>query len=480
VSEPVGPVQFQEAYLGRKLWAKQQHIVNSIATKRSTSVKGCHGSGKTFAVAGCVPYELLSANEATVLTLAPTLRQVKLFWNEIETAILALEKTTATKTSERLPERTTTGWQLGEKCFAQGFSSSRGVNAQGFHGSRVLIIADEAIGITPDLWDAIEGVRASGDVRLVKLCNPTVPEGAPYEDFTRLRGSTECITISAFDTPNLEGLTIETLLQLPDDQLDYASFPWLTRRRWVKEMYFKWGPTNPRFLSRVLGEFPTQAVDSVFELAWIERAAIPYDEEEFATAIKENAHRLFIQIGLDIAGPGEDETSATARIGPYVIQFEAWSKSDPFNEVLLFVSRLRLRFPTAQIVIMGDVVGIGYHFCAALAREGLDVREFKAGDAPLNPRQYRNAKADAYFHVRELLRGGDIKGVTDEDTKAQLSDIRYRELPNGTVEIEHKDEARARGSSSPDRAESLIMAFARLVPKVQTVVYGEYQEISRY
>ena len=55
--------------------------------------------------------------------------------------------------------------------------------------------------------------------------NHTVPSGAPYEDFTRLRGQTECITISAFDTPNLEGLTIDSLLQLPDDQLDYAPFP---------------------------------------------------------------------------------------------------------------------------------------------------------------------------------------------------------------------------------------------------------------
>lgn len=474
----LSPVAFQEKYLRRKLWAKQQQIVNSIATNRSTSVKGCHGSGKTFAVAGCVPYELLSSTESMVLTLAPTLRQVKLFWNEIETAILALEKTVSQRTNERLPERTTTGWQLGEKCFAQGFSSSRGVNAQGFHGSRVLIIADEAIGITPDLWDAIEGIRAAGDVRLVKLCNPTVPEGAPYEDFTRLRGSTECITISAFDTPNLEGLTIEKLLQLAEDELDYAPFPWLTRRRWVKEMYFKWGPTNPRFLSRVLGEFPTQAVDSVFELAWIERAAKPWDEDEFAKALKDNAHRAFIQIGLDVAGPGEDETSATARIGPYIVQFEAWSKSDPFLEFLAYVTKLRKRFGDIPIVIMGDVVGIGYHFCAALAREGLDVREFKAGDPALNPRQYRNAKADAYFHVRELLRGGDIQGVTDEDTKAQLSDIRYRELPNGTVEIEHKDEARARGSSSPDRAESLIMAFARLVPKVQTMVYGRPEYIS--
>jgi hypothetical protein len=64
-------------------------------------------------------------------------------------------------------------WQMSERCYAQGFSSSKGVNAQGYHGKRVLIIADEAVGISQDVWDAIEGVRAAGDVRMVKLCNPT-------------------------------------------------------------------------------------------------------------------------------------------------------------------------------------------------------------------------------------------------------------------------------------------------------------------
>lgn len=421
----------------------------------------------TFTVAGLVPYELLAHKEKIVLTVAPTLRQVKLMWNEIETAIASIPA--------KLPERTTTGWQFAANRYAQGFSSSKGVNAQGFHGKDVLIIADEAIGIAPDLWDAIEGIRAAGSVRLVKLCNPTVPSGAPYEDFTRLRGSTECITISAFDTPNLQGLTLEQLLQLPDEELDYAPFPWLTRRRWVKEMYYKWGPTNPRFLSRVLGEFPTQADDSVFELRWIEAAAKPYDDELFARDCKRmfDMNRGFIQVGLDIAGPGEDETSMTARLGPYIIGFEAWSKADPLEEVLKALGNLQTKFPNLPIVILADIVGIGFHFARAIARQQFDVREFKAGDPPLDPRQFRNAKAQAYFRLRELLREGQVFGITDEDTKAQLSDIRYRELVNGTVEIEHKDEARARGSSSPDRAESLIMAFAQLAPKQTTVVFGQ-------
>ena len=135
----------------------------------SIAVKGCHGSGKSFAAAGMVPYELTAHEQAIVLVMAPTLRQVKTFWGEVSDCIGRLPY--------RVPEPTTTRWELGPKCYAQGFSSSKGVNAQGFHGKRVLILADEAIGITSDIWDAIEGIRSAGDVRLVTLCNPTVPSG---------------------------------------------------------------------------------------------------------------------------------------------------------------------------------------------------------------------------------------------------------------------------------------------------------------
>ena len=366
-------------------------------------------------------------------------------------------------------------WQLGEKRFAQGFSSSKGVNAQGFHGKRVLILADEAIGITSDVWDAVEGIRAAGDVRVVKLCNPTVPNGPVYEDFTKLRsvpGHT-CITISAFDTPNLAGLTMESLLQLSEEELDYAPFPWLTRRRWVREMYFKWGPTNPRFQSRVLGEFPTQPTDAVFQLAWVEAAAKPYDPEQLEKLFKPGC---FIQVGIDVAGPGDDETSASARIGGYVLEQESWSKPDALDEVLAFLHRQRQRYSGVAIVAVVDIVGMGYHFARQLARHRFDVRGFVAGGAPLDPVMFANAKAEQYWVLREWMRDGFIRGVEDEDTKAQLSDIRYRETPRGRIEIEGKDEARTRGSRSPDRAESLVMAFCRLVPAQQTYWQdGEYQ-----
>src|ERR1035438_9738122 len=128
-----------------------------------------------------VPYELTGQDESIVLIMAPTLRQVKTVWGEITAAI--------SDSKIRYPEPTTTRWEISPKCYAQGFSSSKGVNAQGFHGRRVTIFADEAIGISSDIWDAIEGIRSAGDVRLVTLCNPTVPAGPVYESFTKLRGT---------------------------------------------------------------------------------------------------------------------------------------------------------------------------------------------------------------------------------------------------------------------------------------------------
>ena len=463
------PVEFQHKFLKRKLWGKQQELIRAMQTCPSIAVKGCHGSGKTFAAAGMVPYELTAHEEAIVLVMAPTLRQVKTFWSEVSAAIGQLPY--------RVPEPTTTRWELGPKCYAQGFSSSKGVNAQGFHGARVLILADEAIGITQDIWDAIEGVRSAGDVRLVTLCNPTVPSGPVFESFTRLRAvpGHACITISAFDTPNLQGLTLESLMALPEDQLDYAPFPWLTRRRWVKEMYHKWGPGNPRFQSRVLGEFPTQGQWSVFSLAWLERATRIPTEIEI-----ERAKGCLIQVGLDVAAGGDDETAATARVNGVILARGAWSEADPRGPVSRWMNGLKsLPYHLGPVVV--DTVGVGLALAQHLANQRYDVWGFKAGASPFDSEQFSNAKAEAYWRLREMYKADYIshaEGTCDEDTQAQLSAIEYRELPKGQIQVEPKDDARKRGVQSPDRAESEVLAFCRLAPREQRMTVGGSYVIS--
>ena len=76
---------------------------------------------------------------------------------------------------------------------------------------------------------------------------------------------------------------------------------------------------------------------------------------------------------------------------------------------------------------------------------------------------YANQKAETYWQFREYLRADAISGLTDEETSAQLSTLRYRENSQGRTEIETKDQRNQRGiPGSPDRAEATIMAFMRV------------------
>jgi hypothetical protein len=86
--------------------------------------------------------------------------------------------------------------------------------------------------------------------------------------------------------------------------------------------------------------------------------------------------------------------------------------------------------------------------------------------------KFVNQKAEAHWTFRSHLQENLISGLTDEETAAQLSTIRYRENSRGLTEIESKEARNQRGiPGSPDRAESLIIAFLRVIPQHATVMY---------
>ena len=468
------PVAYQNVFLRRTIWEKQCQIVRSVQANSQTAVKGCHASGKTYCASG-LPLQWLMANKhGKVFTTGPTLRQVKTFWREIRTA---WEGGFA---RAYLPEPGTTTLEVAADRYAIGASSSAGVNIQGLHGSDVLIIADEAPGIEADIWDAIEGIRAGGRVHVLKMGNPTVPAGEFFDCFHKARKINNCISISAFDTPNLQHeetglpLTIEDVMTMSEERLDIMPFPSLATRRWVREMYVKWGPNHPSYHSRVLAEFPTQNSNAVFELAWIERAKRDPTDKEMAAA-----RRFPIQVGLDVAGEGSNETVGVARVAGVILDIQAWPESDPRGPVARWLSQFR-RHPLYRLgAVVVDTVGIGYNFALHLADLGFPVYGFKAGERPLDHEQYFNAKAEAHFTAREWFKGGLVSGLDDEETQAQLSTVLYREMPRGLIEIIGKDEMmKKHGVPSPDRADAVVMAFTHIVPREQSVSYGESVVIS--
>jgi phage terminase large subunit len=393
-----------------------------------------------------------------VLTTAPTWTQVEqVLWNQIRhtvngSLLPAAEWGSVNQTEVRLP--------TGE--FALGLSTNDSIRFQGYHardGSFLLVVLDEAPGVLPGIYEAIEGIRSGGDVRVLAIGNPTVTSGPFYDVFHDQRAGWDCLTIDAFDTPNLAGLTLSDLLALPEHELDRNERPYLITRRFVREKYDEVGEDSAFWQSRIRGQFPAQSEDSLLSLAWLEAAAKreyqPRDTDEWEAAI-------------DVAGPGEDETVAGVRCGPLLVAMHGWAGADPRGDVLAWLEPWRERLKRVKV----DSAGLGYYFARHLEEQGYDGRvvDVNVGEAAADKERYVNLKAELYWGLRlrfqmdtqghaDVAANGNPKALPAKAI-AQLSSIRYKHDARGRVVVESKEEARKRGVKSPDWAECVMLLFA--------------------
>src|SRR5271155_3238607 len=424
------PVLFAAHFLGVELWEREAEILHSIKQYRWTAVKACHGVGKTFSIALAALWWLARYREGIVLTTSPTERQVRtVLWSEIHRVV--------ERARVPYPKLKTTELKLrDDNNFALGFSTNQAENFQGYHGKEVLIIADEAPGIEPGIFDAIAGIMAGGKVHIVMAGNPTIPSGPFFSAFTNERALWNCITIDAFDTPNLkcvcdqkhDDFTIEALRALPPglgehDHPVFAHKPWpvLATRYWVYEMFWKYGEDSAFFESRVRGQFPQQAQDALYPLSKL-MAARAKPSEQLDDGISP------VIVGIDVAGPGKAETAVTVRCGPNIIAHRSWNESDAVKAqgaVVAFIAPYRDRVQCINV----DATGMGHYFPIALRAEGYVVRGVNFGAVAEGKGkswavQCANRKAEMYWRTKELLDAEGIFGLDDEMI-SQAAQVRY-------------------------------------------------------
>jgi phage terminase large subunit len=446
------------------LWSMQRDILRSVATHTRTAVKACHASGKTMLAALAVLWWMARFPDAIAITTAPTWEQVRdLLWAEIHKAI-------SRASLQDLPQLNQTELRLGAGTYAIGLSTNRGVRFQGFHAANVLIVMDEAPGVQGDIWEAIEGARAGGNVHLLALGNPTIAGGPFHDAFTTNRDGWRTFTIDAFDTPNLKGFSLEHLRTMPrampEDASEFAfrPRPYLITRRWVYEKFWEWGEKSPLWQARVRGQFPEQAEDALISLVWLEKAAGAGGPVGTGGSLAPSTPSIFpdLYAGIDVAGPGEDETCAVIRDEHgAIVASAAWRDPDPRGEVVAFLAPFRDRLETVNV----DSIGIGYNFSLHLQDQGFPVELVNVSEHS-DREKFANAKAEYYWGLRMRFEAGDVSALADEITMSQLAGIRYRHNPRGQIQIESKEEARKRGVKSPDRAEALMLAFASRTPGI--------------
>ena len=223
------------------IWPKMRDVMHSVRDNERTAVKAGHSVSKSYTAARLALWFLVCHPPATVVTTAPTEKQVMdVLWREIAAA----------HAGSRIPiggNLSGLKLDLAPKWFATGFSTrpdtvtAQATSFQGYHNRNVLVIFDEAAGILPQIWDAAEGLLTGGHTRFLIIGNPTSAYGHFAACFRPNSGYHQ-ITISVLDTPNyIEGREL---------------IPGLAGREFEASIRRNYGEASNFYRSRVLGEIP--------------------------------------------------------------------------------------------------------------------------------------------------------------------------------------------------------------------------------
>lgn len=460
---------FCREVLGHDPWSVPLEIMEALDKQSaSVAVKACHASSKTYSSAEIALYYVCERG-ALVITTAPTEQQVKkLLWAEIKKFHANAREPLGGHLLEKELRYSTHNYAI-------GFSTDQAVRFSGFHGDLVVIIVDEAPGLREEIYDAIEGVRAGGDVRLLLIGNPVISGGTFEEAFKKERGFWTTFTIDGYDTPNLVDLNLhdednlKAFMDLDPDSpegreiLDYAPRPYLITRRWVYNRLHEWGPDDPRFIARVRGDFPPFDEYSLYHLSWLESAKLrqaSLEQDKGLPVILPNDH---FEGGLDIAGDGSDETVLCIREGPKIHGIWAWGKGDTEGEVIQICRRYQIAAAMRgkKFRLKYDVAGNGHTYGHILKEAKIPITAVHAQHAPLDPVQFKTLKDEMYVHLRDLLRDGYICNLKDDEVISQAAPIKWGVDLKGRTYVESKEKLKARGFRSPDRLEAVVYAFGK-------------------
>ena len=502
------PVRFTHDFLDVSLWQKQEQVLSAVRDHRRVAVKAGNGLGKGFTAAVAVHWFLYSHKPATVLTTAPTARQVRhVLWREIRRLHRASPYDMA---GHMLQAR----FELETDRFALGLSTDEVDQFQGFHSPNMLIVVDEAEGVIEPIYEAIDAVMTAGNSKLLLIGNPTSITGTFRRAFRKERHLYHNITISALDSPNVKQQRVV--------------LPGLTTHEWVAERVALWGEASPMYHARVLGDFSDRAEDTLISLTRIEAAITRglQDATSPSQGLSQNSP-LPQRERVRVRGNPDQEPDAPTILAPHEghetpspSQGEGWSLprtrsgdggEEPDGPILaptilaVDVARfgadqsvILLASPTAvlrleahhgldtmqlagRVVdahrrwsparlperIVVDEIGVGAGVVDRLKELDLPVTGINVGRPARQRALFAYLRAEGYWRLRELFSQSQVAIPNDPELAGQLSSLRYSYNSRGQLIIESKDDARARGIPSPDKADAMMLAFLGHNPAVR-------------
>lgn len=436
------PVRWAQAH-GLFLWSKQREVMESVVKHPKTLVVTGNGVGKTrlAATAVCWWVGTRPVNASTVVTTATNWKQVRnILWKEIPRI----------KATAKLPGRITADaqWKIGDRqdpvAFGLKPDDKDESGFQGVHDQYVLVIIDEAGGVSKEIFTAADAITTNEHARILAIANPNDVSGhmaSLYQEQIKLppeERTWNIIQFGAYDSPNFTGEEVPP---------EVASA--LVQKTWVEARKKEWGEGDARYIARVLGQFPSKTDAGLFNLGAVMSSMARHSAEESSEGP--------CVLGVDVARYGSDLSVITLRRGRRVeIVRRLSGASGP--ELAHIIGQIASVEGAYEVRVDGVGVGVSVidHLPAHLP-ENCKILSVVGNAASPDHTRWHNYRAAMYDQVSRLIARGELDIPEDDVLYKEISSIDYTYRGSALL-IMSKEEMRKKGLASPDTLDAVVYA----------------------
>lgn len=425
------PGDFVRDHLGATPDPWQTDVLRDYPFETAISIVSGNGAGKTALASWLVLHFLATASMGKGVLTAPSHHQLHdNLWAEVA----------------KWHDQSTLGEiivKMASKYYVRGHadnwfivprSTNKKENFQGYHAPNVLILVDEASGVAGEIYEAIEGSRATDHAVVVLISNPTRLSGHFYDTHHKLKKYWRTYRVDSEDRDRVKRVN----------------------QSFLDEMAAKYGRNSPIYQVKVRGMFPV-----VDEMSAVPRLLFEAVFERGAGDVPASAGR---QMGVDPARYGNDATGIIIRVGAVLLYAEKlFGRST--DEVALHVAKLAKDFdfgPADPILV--DTIGTGAGVFDYLRRHARQLRavSLNSSESAKDSTQYHNTRTEMFFELAAklpaLATGEKVRSFMDE----LLEDLCYAQYgfdERGRYIVEKKDRIKEKlGGRSPDLGDATLLA----------------------
>jgi hypothetical protein len=483
------PVEFFTSVLDVKILTEEQkQILHSINANQTTNVQAGHGLGKSFLMGGYIIY-FVFAVEGMAVSTAPTFNQVNdILWKEVRNIYDRNREKLGGRRNELSIRKITSAGRI-VIGFGKTSKDNSSASFQGLHEENLLLIQDEADGISNIIDEAFEACLTGSKNKGVKIGNPLNRSSA----FARSCKISN-IKIPVWTHPNVnwayEQVVAENgklvhrlkkevaakILKPPcaqkddpvkpqsewDETLPRDVIPGAVSIAWIEKMRVKYGEFSTYWISRIEAEFPGDDVEGTIPISWLIDARVRYDRNpEYWDNL---ASEYQWSIGVDV-GDGVDSHAVSVRRGMVLYSCKKYATTGDRKDTIRLAKEIvePLVDSLGDCLVAVDRIGVGAGTLGTLLDDGYEAKGCTFGDRALSCLEYRNRKTELTWQLRELLQSGGFAiaplGEREEEIFEELAAPRYNVNTEKQIYLESKEETKKRLSRSPDGGESIIISL---------------------